>query len=132
MKAIYALMQKTVIWRGFGNGQPTQESVESSLKLFWIKTLQHRSDIAKYLRSIDKKIKFIKTSEDLHIIKFAPSRFHKDVFSETDNNPQLIPLDKNLDGQITRIDFTLQQMQRVKENKVIRLMFEEVRSKTKV
>lgn len=85
-----------------------------------------------YLRSISNKIKFIKTSEDLHIIKFSPSRIHLTVFSETANNPKLIPLDKNKDGQITRIDFTLQQMQRVKENKVIRQMFEEVRSKTKV
>lgn len=80
-----------------------------------------------YLRSVSQKLKYIRTSEDLHVLKFAPSRIHLTEYSEV--TEKLVPLDKDKDGKITKNDITLFQIHRVKENKVIKQLFEEVRSK---
>lgn len=65
-----------------------------------------------YLRKVSGRLKYIKSAEDLHIIKFAPYRTHLDVYSKVSNDG-LKGLDMDGDSLITRNDFKLFQKKRI-------------------
>ena len=73
----------------------------------------------KYLRNCNKNyLAKIKTSVDLHVLHFAPSRFNKNVLSKV-NNKYLAALDLNKDNVITREDLFKFQIKRARNNNQI-------------
>lgn len=71
------------------------------------------SNYLKFLKAGGKKLRWIKSSVDLHCYNFTPMNFRKDTLSQV-TNEGLRALDINKDSVITREDIRLFQKQRLK------------------
>lgn len=67
----------------------------------------------KFLANAGTKLKYIKSSVDLHCYNFTPANFRKDTLSQVTNDG-LRALDLNKDSVITRQDIILFQKKRLK------------------